>query len=406
MVILTASMNPHANPEILDHIQVINALTDPKLDEQLGFPLLDVNPDFGDETNVAVLQEELDTHSPLIDKELVPVIQTAREQYTETISSAEALSAALTRWTSVYNEHIGRDEQTDTLLEAIAAEGFERFFTTTIDELPLSAGDKIMIAYVSAVLDHPGEKMAEPTNHGLFEAAANYIGRQEDRQPQNVATSKEDFADENSFGEHVVDLVTAKLADDALSNIFDLAYDPQALAARKAELTASLGIDIQKYLETIQLDWEILPPGTGEEIHTLESEAHARGWTFDRDRYLFLKRIQYATGGIMYKSSTFRKSRGYYLAVWAQDESGQYTVVTDNPINSDLHDHAVYVACESKIATSPRTKSPFTWGQVLSEDKATARALGAIKRKHTPNYKENVIDTLPQDLRSKVRSVK
>lgn len=390
---------PHVSPS---PEYVLDAITDPQLDERLGFSLLDANPNLTDETNVGVLEQEFNEASPLVVEELVPVIKTAREHYVEMFSSYQALNASLNRWTTVYNETVGREGATDSILEAIAAEGFERFFSGTIDALPLPEADKIMIAHISAILDHPGEKMGEPSNHGLFEAAANYIGRQQDRLPEDVSK----LSGEQPFADFVVDSVASTLANDAFNDLFELT-DAAALEARKDYFTEVLGLDLKKYLETVMLDWEILPPGTGEEMERLEGEARDQGWTFDRDRYLFLRSLQYATNGIMYRSSDFtlKTERGYYLAVWAQDENGDYAVVADNPINPERQENAVYIAVESKIAKEPVTDRHYGWDEVLSEDKATARALGAIKRKHTSNYKENVIDSLPKDLRAKIRSL-
>ena len=106
----------------------------------------------------------------------------------------------------------------------------------------------------------------------------------------------------------------------------------------------------------------------------------------------------------MYRSASFKNSVGYYLAVVFHDEKAGYVVVADNPINTEDKNNAAYVVVEDRIAHSRKTGKPFMWEQVISEDRKTARALGATRRKHTTNYQRNVVDTLPKDLRAKISS--
>ena len=104
-------------------LRVLDAITDPDIDKQLGFSLLDSNPDFSDETTIQILDEELNDKRPAVDRELKPALDTAREQYAETFGSGPALRASEARWVDTYLTETGAEQTGNSIFEYIASEG-------------------------------------------------------------------------------------------------------------------------------------------------------------------------------------------------------------------------------------------------------------------------------------------
>lgn len=390
--------------------RILETVTDPEVQRQLGFPLGEANEVFqgnffgeGDAYDTAVLlDEDLDTKSPTMDIEIRPILTLSQERYEEAIASEPAIRASEARWIDAYTSS---KERPSSIFEIIQTETPKVFFSELLDALDLPIKDRVEIAHLAAIMNHPGAGWTgEPTSNKLFTAALEYLEKQREATSISIADYEKDFDVQNSFTRFVTGRVSRELASGAINDLIDLASpDKQGeLTDRQNFLKEAFQLNLEKYLDSIKLDWEILPDSMGEDelLGALGREAAEHDWTFDKERFLFLKAIKDAGGGDLYRSSRLAREDGCYIGAVLPSPDG-YVVVADNPYNVEQRNHAAYIAIETDIATNPRTQKAYEWEQVLSEDKPTARDLGAFPRRHSTNHKQNVIDSLPRSIRSK-----
>lgn len=179
-----------------------------------------------------------------------------------------------------------------------------------------------------------------------------------------------------------------------------------SLGGRQAVREPLSSEEITKLIQDMtarMLEWEILPPGEGEPpIEDLENEEDVRDRTrpdLDPERvkflYHLLQEYKERLGG-QYVDFCQSKLRGssrrhpYYAVIIRKelsDKDYQEIAVAENP----LQENAIYIAEDG---------DGLTWRDILREDKAGARELGARRKIHQADWKERVKQYLEEKLKA------
>ena len=116
------------------------------------------------------------------------------------------------------------------------------------------------------MLDHPGKDAGQPASRPVYEAAAAYLGRKQDLIPESITDYPGSFESQESFGRYTVEQVTRRLAYDAVENLQYLSGPANAilLSEKQKMLSEAFELDLEEYLDAIQLEWVIFPPGVQE----------------------------------------------------------------------------------------------------------------------------------------------